>query len=302
MKKLLVRGGLVVLILVVVGLVGLYFSLNGIVKGQIESQGTAATGVETNVDSVALSPFSGALGLDRFRLANPEGFDDQPIFKFDDADTQVALGSLLSDEIVVRKVHIDGAQVLVSFNNGQLNVKSLYDQIQKQGQSDDTTTQDPPSDGAAPGFVVEDLRITNTKVLGELHLPGIPDPLKIDLPLADITDQDVRGAEMGDVIAFVVETIMINASRSLSEFSPDLDQFMGGLQDAANALVEDTQKQLDQAVGGVTGKVDEVVPGAGEALNQKASEELERGKQKLGEELGNLLGGNKDEQDSQNNE
>ncbi|MEL7087357.1 MAG: hypothetical protein AAGL98_02765, partial [Planctomycetota bacterium] len=117
MKKLIIRGGLIVVVLLVVGVVALYFSLNAIVKTQVEQQGTQATGVQTTLESVNLSPFGGSLSLNDFSLANPEGFTDAKIFKLGGGDVEIKLGSLLGgDEIVVPQVDLDGATVLIELN------------------------------------------------------------------------------------------------------------------------------------------------------------------------------------------
>jgi hypothetical protein len=292
--KVIKFGLLGLIAIVVLACIIVYFSLNGIIKSQVESQGEAATGVDTDLEGVAVSPFSGQLGLSEFTLANPEGFADEPIFRFDDADIKVQLMSLLEEEVVVNHLKVDGARVMVTLNGTDLNIKKLYEQIQERGQSDDTTTDEPAKDSAGKAMVIEDLQIINTKVIGELKLPGLPEPLKVDLPLADIIEKEVRGAEMGDIIAFVAETIMINASRSMAEFSPDLDQFLGGVQEAANAAVGDVKKQTEQVVDQAANEIDKVLPGAGDAARNAAKKELDKGAEKLGKEIGNLLGGNEE--------
>lgn len=286
---------IVAVLLIAGGIV--YFSLNGIIKSQVESQGEAATGVDTDIEGVAVSPFSGQLGLSEFALSNPEGFADTPIFQFDDADIKVQLLSLLEDEVVVKHVKIDGAQVLVALNGMDLNVKKLYEQIQERGQSNTTTTDSPPSESAGKAIIIEDLQIINTKVIGQLKLPGLPEPLNIDLPLADIREKEVRGAEMGDIIAFVAETIMINASRSLAEFSPDLDQFLGGVEQAANAAVSDLKQQTEKTLDNAASEIDKVLPGAGDIAKDAAQQQLDKGAEKIGKDLGKLFGSEKETQE-----
>ena len=284
---------LIVLVLVLVAGVVVYLSLNGIVKGQIQTQGTAATGVETAVDSVNLSPFDGALGLDDFSLANPEGFGGGKIFLFNDADVKVSLASLFGDETVVHRVHVDGAQVRVQLDGTTLNIKKLYDQIQQRTAPTEPDT--PPADDApAKPVVIEDLRITNTKVLGEVKLPGVEKPFKIDLVLADIHEREVRGAELGDVIGFVVQTVMVNAGRSVSQQFPDLDQFLGGLEDRAVELADDLTERAGRAVDDVANEADKVLPGGGDLIKQQGDRFLGGEADKLRDGVGDLFGG-KDE-------
>ena len=287
---------LVVLVLVLVAGVIVYLSLNGIVKGQIQTQGTAATGVNTRVDSVNLSPFNGSLGLNDFTLDNPEGFGDGSVFKFNGADVKVSLASLFGDEVVVNRVHVDGAEVLVKLDGTKLNIKQLYDQIQKRAAPAEPSTDEPADDAPGQAVVVEDLRITNTRVLGEVKLPGVGKPFKIDLVLADIHEREVRGAELGDIIGFVVQTVMVNAGRSVSQQFPDLDQFLGGLEDRAGQMVDDVAGRADRAVDDLAGEADKVLPGGGDLIKEQGDKLLGDNADKLREGVGDLFGGKKTEE------
>ncbi|MEM7627342.1 MAG: hypothetical protein AAF333_17230 [Planctomycetota bacterium] len=266
MKKLIIRGGLVVIVLVVVGVVALYFSLNGIIKSVVQTQGTAATGVATTLESVNLSPLSGELALNEFELANPEGFTNPSLFKLGEADVKVQLGSLTSDEIVVDRVHVDGAEVVVAFEGGKLNLKELLKQIEENaGPKDDAPAEDEPADeGAGKGVLIKDLKITNTKVRGEISLvPGTP-PVPLDFVIANIEETDFREADTGGVIGYVIETIMLNATTGVFEQVEGLGDLVGGLGDlgvgaiedvgqAATQTLDDAGKKLEEGLGGLFG-------------------------------------------------
>lgn len=276
MKKLIVRGGLVLLALVIVGVVILYFSINSIIKNQVEDQGTAATGVKTTLQSVNLNPFGGKLSLNNFFLANPEGFTDSKLFSLGEADVQVQLGSLLGgDEVVVPRVNIDGATVLLELNGLNLNAIKLLKQVQERGQADDAGTEGKPpkpdAEGDAKGFLIKEFNITNTKVVGRLKTPGGIEQ-DVDITLAPIKKTDVRGVEMADVIAFAIETIMLNASREVTAVVPDLAQLQGQLTDVA-----------DQAMDNVGGKLNQAMPGLGDAAKDLGGKEVDKA-------LGDLFG------------
>ena len=263
MKKLIVRGGAVLILLLVVVVAVAFFALNPIVKGLVESQGSAGTGVATTLDSVSLHPFSGAATLKGLTLANPAGFDGE-IFHLGEADVKVNALSALSDEIVVPKVAIDGATVHVSFKDGKLNVMELVKKLQGEGGA--TSSEEPADDGTAStqGFVVNDLSITNTRVLGEIALPGLSSQ-SIDLTLADIKKTDVRGAEMKDIINFVVETVMLNAAKGVGGL-PNLDALSGDLEGLANDKLNDLKGQLGEKLGGNNEAVDEALGGVEKKL------------------------------------
>lgn len=268
MKKLIIRGGIVIVLLIVVGVVALYFSLNGIIKNVVQSQGTATTGVATTLDSVNLNPFGGALALNDFELANPEGFTNSSLFKLGEADVQLQLGSLTSDEIVIDRVHLDGAEVVVAFENGKLNLTELLKQIEENaGPKDDAETpaeQEPAEEGAGKSILVKDLKITNTKVRGEISLiPGTP-PVALDFTIANIEETDFREADTGAIIGYVIETIMLNATTGVFEQVEGLGDIVGGLGDlgvgaiedvgeAATKTLDDAGKKLEEGLGGLFG-------------------------------------------------
>ncbi|MEM6855707.1 MAG: hypothetical protein AAF593_14965 [Planctomycetota bacterium] len=271
MKKLILRGGLVLVALVLVGVVVLYFSLNGIIKNVVETQGTKATGVATTLDSVNLNPFGGALSLNQFDLANPEGFSEAKLFSFGEADVQVQIGSLLGgDEIVVPKFNLDGATVLIELKGLDLNSIKLLEQIQENAKSGDDgeadASEDEPAaeEGEAKGFVINELNITNTKVVGRINVPGVGEQ-DINLTLADIQKTDVRGVELSDVIAFTLETVLLNASKSVAEVVPNFEALGGQL----DALATDI-------LGDVGGEIDKVVPGLGDAAKELGGNEVSK--------------------------
>jgi hypothetical protein len=275
MKKFLFRGFLVLLLLIAVAAVGLYFSLNSIIKDQVETQGTAATGVQTTLQSVNLSPFSGAVSLNDFLLNNPEGFSDSHIFSLGEADVQVEIASLLSDEVVLPTVSIDGATVLLELDGLDLNAVKLLEQIKANAPAE-PTADEPAAEREGKAFLIKQLDITNTKVVGRLRLPGGLEQ-DVDLTLAPINQTDVRGVELGDVIAFAVQTVLLNASRQVAEVVPNLDQLQGQLGNLS-----------DEVLGGVGTEIDKVVPGAGDAVKEAAGREV-------GRALDDLFGNRDDE-------
>ncbi|MEM1108735.1 MAG: hypothetical protein AAGH99_08600 [Planctomycetota bacterium] len=281
MKKLIVRGGLVVVTLLVVTVVVLYFSINNIVKSVVETQGSKSTGVTTTLSSVNLNPLGGGLALNEFELGSPEGFTNPSLFKLGGADVQVQANTLpipvignKGDEIVIDRVHLDGAEVVVAFENGKLNLKELLKQIEENAgpkAEEETPDEDTSEDGEARGILIKDLKITNTKVRGEISLiPGTP-PVPLDFVIANIDETDFREADTGAVIGYVIETIMLNATTEVFKQVEGLGDLVGGLGDLGVKAIEDLGGEASKAIDDV-------------------GKSLEEG-------LGGLLGGNKDKKE-----
>ena len=299
MKKLLFRGFLVIVVLLVVGVVALYFSLNSIVHNQVEEQGTQATGVQTLLASANLNPFGGQLALNDFSIANPQGFSDSKIFQFGEADVKVNLMSLLSgEEVVVPHVNLNGATILVELDGLNLNTLKLLENIQG---TDPDADPEPSAEGEARGFLIQNLNIRNTKVIGRLKLPGGIDQ-DVDLQLADISKTDVRGVELSDLIAFAVETVMVNASREIVDIAPNLDQLRGQLETLANDTLGNVGARADEAIGNVGNRVDQVLPGAGDAVRNAGDELKKSGGEEVNKALEGLFGDKKKEEPAETQE
>ena len=264
MKKWIFRAVALAAVLVVVLLVAVFFALNPIVRGLVESQGTAGTGVNTELNAVNLRPFGGAATLKGFSLANPEGFDGK-IFELGEADVKVNTFSALSDEVVVPRVAVDGATVRVAYADGKLNVMELMKLLQSGEQAPDTPETDPEDAAPGKGFVINDLSVTNTRVLGTIALPGLS-PQDIDLTIADIKKTDVRGAGMKDVINLVVETVMLNAAKGLGGVVPNLDDLVGDVEALADAKMVELEGRADAAIEGAEQKVDDAIGGVEKKL------------------------------------
>ncbi|MEM8782775.1 MAG: AsmA family protein [Planctomycetota bacterium] len=283
MKWVLRIVGLLVVVVLVVAVVA-FFMLNTIVKTAVQTAGASATGVQTDLDGVNISPFSGAATISDFRLGQPEGFDGEVLFSLSAADVQVAPGSLLGDTVQVPKVHIDGAHLTVSFANGKLNLQKLMEQIAERTGG---AAEEEPADPDAPGknVVIDDLRITNTTVSGSVALfPGQP-PIEInDLKIADIEKQgigsDGSGVKLEDALGIILETIIVNATEGIASNVPgltDLENMVGDVAGAAGQAAE-------EVIGNAGDQANQVIEGAG---------------QKIEEGIGGLLGGfgQKKEQD-----
>ncbi len=278
MKWVLRIAGLLVVLVLVAGIV-VYFLLNTIVKSAVQSAGASATGVQTDVDGVNLSPFSGAATIADFRLGQPEGFGGEVLFSLDAIDMRVQPGSLLGDTVRVPKLHIDGAHLTVSFANGKLNLQQLMQQINERTASDEPT---PQADPDAPGknIVIDDLRITNTTISGSVALPGMSEPIEINnFKIADIQKtgigSDGSGVKLEDAVGIILETILVNATEGISSNIPglgDLKNLAGNVTDQANEAIDKAGEQANKAIDDASKKLEEGLGGLLGGMGKKKEE------------------------------
>jgi hypothetical protein len=95
------RALLGLLVLLGVGLVAVYLSIDGIASDAIERNATRALGVDTSVGFVRLSPLAGEVKVSSLAIDNPPGFEGDHFLAFDNFELKCELGTLRGDVIHV---------------------------------------------------------------------------------------------------------------------------------------------------------------------------------------------------------
>jgi hypothetical protein len=269
----------VLVLLVVIAVVAVYFSLNGIIKSAVQTAGTQATGVQTTLDGVNLSPFSGSLDLNNLQIKNPEGFTAATLFQLGQANVQVQPGSLMSDTLQVDKLHLDGTNITVAFQDGKLNIKEVLDHLKQFSGGGSDTTQDT---SGGKDVIVRDIRISNTKLTGTFDVIKGADPVIIATEIPTIEIAQIGGADgvpMPQLISQLLTTILSQSMDKLVQ-TQGFGQVTAALGEQAQQQIEAATKQADEAIQDATSKANQAIDDANKKLN---------------EGLGNLLGGKKKE-------
>lgn len=104
-------------------------SIDGIIKTEIEEQGAEMLRTGVHIDDVDISIFSGKGSINGFVIDNPDGFSDEPALRFEQANIEVMLSSLLSDEIIVKSLIIKNPVVFFEQTGTQINLQTLNDHL-----------------------------------------------------------------------------------------------------------------------------------------------------------------------------
>ena len=151
----LVLAGAALLILAVVAA---FLLLPGIVKTQVESIGSKATGATVKVGSVDLSIFGGSLYLNDFSISAPAGYASKEFIAWKRAGASVSLGSLRTDTIVVPRIAVDGLRVNLDVDSkGNQSLKSFLDKMKKI--SDEAAKAQTSEQKTAPKTILPSIRI-----------------------------------------------------------------------------------------------------------------------------------------------
>ena len=154
--------GLKIFAAFVIALIGAFivlnFTIDGIVKSNIEETGTELFQTEVNVGNVNISLFDGSGEIYGFTVANPEDFSDEPAIEMEEIRMKVDLTSLLSDTIFVENVHIIGASLFFEQQGFGINLRQLNQNMDLAAEEDETA------------MVIDYLLVENSTVTVSLSL------------------------------------------------------------------------------------------------------------------------------------
>ena len=130
MKKLLVV--LLIVLIVISGLfVFLKDNLDEIVREIIVSSASEATQTNVSLAQVKLNLKEGVGVLNNYQQGNPVGFQTKYAFRFDQAELDIDVGSILDDVVIIERVFINHANILYEFNDGKTNFVELKKNLDK---------------------------------------------------------------------------------------------------------------------------------------------------------------------------
>ncbi len=181
-KKLLVLAA-VLLVVGVAVLVLTWANLGRIVKFGVEKGGTLVLGVPVRLQEATVSVSEGTVGLSGLTIGSPEGFSEPNMFELGHASATVDIGSLRSDEIVVKDVTVDGPRLMLEFSGGSTNWGTLMARLKKPPTPEEQAKQ------SKKKMRIAHLQLSN----GEIGIAGIPVAGKAMVPLPGVEMNDVGG-------------------------------------------------------------------------------------------------------------
>jgi len=293
MKKLR-RIVLVLLLLVIVGVGGLYFYRNSLIRSAVESQANSSLGVKTTLGSANLGLFGGTLALDDLKIGSPSGFTADQMFTLGELGLGVNYGDLRKAPIHVSKITIEKPNVTIEMVGGKFNFHALMNQMNSSA---------PPA--TKDGKPVEPVKL----IIDELTLKDavvhfkatdmLPKEITVNIPLVTIHNiGNADGAQDGAAIKDIVVAMMSGLAASAS--NSDLLKNFGGFDKILGAQANQVMGQISKQVGKITGQLDQMIGGsAGDSIN-KALQGVTGGNdpgKAVSDGLGGLLNGGKKDKD-----
>ncbi len=251
MKKIIIRIGIGIFVLVVVGLLVVFFSLNSIVKKGVETVGPSLTKVDVKLGAAEISPFSGSGRLMKLFVGNPEGYKTPSAIEIGDIKVGVQIGSLTSDTLVVNEVSVKDAVITLEGTLSGNNLTKILDNVNGGA----TSAPKPKGEPAQPGtsksskkFIVKDLLIEGAKVNLNLSVAVLGNQ-SLTVPVPTIHLQNIGVAEGGVTAEQLVQQVMKPLMASVTSAATDAVANMAG---KVGDLGKNGAKSLGNAAKGVT--------------------------------------------------
>ena len=245
MKKLLV-----VLLIVLIAISGLLFflkdNLDEIVREIIVTSVSDATQTNVSLAQVKLNLKEGIGVLNNYQQGNPEGFQTKYAFRFDQAELDIDVGTILDDVVIIERVFINHADIVYEFNDGKTNFVELKKNIDKNTKKKNSDQKNKPVEDQektssqsktqqSKKIIIRSFEMINTEV--EAAMPfASSQTLSVQLPNIKLSN---IGAKENGLLADELMKVFIDAMEK------DLKRAVN-FKNLVNDLEKDLKKQIDR--------------------------------------------------------
>lgn len=292
--KWLLRIGVLVVLLVVVGAVAGFIMIDSIATAAVQKGATFATETDVECESVDVAVFGSSATITNLDIKNPDGEFREKFDSFlvlGNASAEVSAGSVMSELVEIPNVELNDITIsLVSFDDGTKNYEVILESL-KRFQGDG-----PPPEETEGGkqFVINLTTINRITVnydfakdpaIGVLPAKGTIE-IAFDEPMI-IENLGQGGVPMSQITADLITDILVQVTANMA--SQLGDQFAGHLQGLTGSLIDtlgenkftETLGELNLGEGAA-----ELVGGLGEGAGDVGNA--------IKDGLGGILGGDKD--------
>jgi hypothetical protein len=242
MKRWLLVGGIVVVVLVGLLLFGLS-NLGPIIQKAVNSQGPKVTGTEVRVADVDVALFSGRAALKNFYLGNPKGFKSPSAMSVAAIEVDVDEKSLTGDTVVIDRIEVIAPRISYEKGRGGDNFQALMRNVQRAVGHSGQKSSDPSPGQAGKKFLIRDFVVRDGQV--NLILSEFQDK-EISASLPDIRLRNI-GEKNGGVTSAEAAREIFNAlygKITSAGVSSVLQEGLQGLGSSAQSVREGVDQEV----------------------------------------------------------
>jgi hypothetical protein len=255
MKTLLKILAVVVVILVLLAAAGWYW-IDSLAEEAIETSGTYALGVDTELGSADVSLASGDFDFSELRIANPEGYQTPSFVTAETIHLNFPVSSLLDETIEVPAIELRGIGLVILRNERGTNYGVILDNLAR------FESGEKPKEEGGKTFVVRRLAMHDISVTAQL-LPAGGELTKVSLHIPELIVEDLGAKSTSELISVVIRALLTATLEGGGGVIPaDLLQDLGGkLQSVGGAVAVTLTQSVTKTVG-------ELGEAAGEAAQE----------------------------------
>ena len=256
MKKALIFGGGVLVVVIVAALFLAMAGLDDLVKAAVEKGGSEATQVKVTLAKAEVKLTDGKASLSGLVVGNPEGFKTDNAFELGAISVLIDPATVTDDVVIIKEVVITNPKVTYELGAGGSNIDAIKSNVERLaggggGGSASSTSDD------GPKVIIEHLYVRGGVVsVSATALGG--KTMSSPLPEIHLTDigKDKGGADAGEV-----------ASKIMAALTSKVGGFVGNL-DISSVFkgVANVPDSLKGMAGGAMEKAGDAAKGAGDAV------------------------------------
>jgi uncharacterized protein involved in outer membrane biogenesis len=245
MKKWILRIVLASAVVAAIAVFAVFYFLNDLVKGGVETVGPQLTKGEMRLAKAKLSPFSGKAQLTGLFVGNPEGWKTESAIKVGDVNVVLDVRSALSDVVTIESIYIEAPEITYEGGLGGSNIGKILENIEAFAGGGEKPAAE-SSSASSKKFKVKDIQIRGAKV--HLSTAGLGGKA-MTVPLADLRLQNIGTDGSGVTAAQLTRDILKPLLASITKAAAEAATNLGGqLKD----VTKGTPEQLDKAARGIT--------------------------------------------------
>lgn len=189
------------------GYIGFAIMLNSAVRKGLEVAGPRVAGVETRVEAVRLSPFTGRGEATGLFVGNPEGFKAPAAIEVGRATISLKPTTVFSDKIIVRSVRLEAPVITLEGKLGGNNLSQIVENITETIGAGLESLSGGPARLQVAELVIADARVK----LGLTALGG----KSVSVPLPEIRLEDLGAGPEGITVGELAREVLNGILREI---------------------------------------------------------------------------------------
>ena len=250
MKKFLLRIGIGIVALLILAALGVSLFLDGAIKRGVETLGPKLLKVNVKVDNVSLSLLTGSGAIQGLVVGNPEGFKTPQAIRVGSASLALKPGSLFSDKVVVRYIHVQAPEITFEADLGGDNLHAILANVRSTtGGGKPNAAAKPEAEKPGKKLEVDDFVITDAKVI--FSLKGTGQAMTVTIPEIRLADLGTgpEGITAGQLTEQVLTEIARDSSKAAAGGFGDLNKTVNSITKDLGGTVGGSASNLTKGIG-----------------------------------------------------